>query len=159
MSHGVAAAGSFMSIISVIIYAIMISPSVIGLYFAINDSNNSCQKSDRGGLNLSEWLEASCVTDLVMITLLYFTLMFEWVSMSVCESMSNARDCSVFSAIFAVVYFICLVVFRVWGIVLLATPENNSCVGRATDLGITALCYLVISSCLLSGGGTSAILK
>lgn len=152
MSQGLGVLKPLYVVLFIFGYLICIAPSIAGTYFALNECNDPCQKGDRGGLNLSEWLEVSCIIDLVLITLLAIALGRKLIEPDATYE-SVATVCWGLAIVFVIIYVICLVVLRLWGIVILATPENNACVGRGTDLGIASLCYIVISTIMLAVGG------
>lgn len=143
MSHGLSTAKGVTMMLLTFAYLVCIAPSIAGMYVAYNEGDDSCQKGDRSGLNLSAWLDISCTVDLVLITVIFVTMGLYLQEQGSLESLGNE-----YTGAFVIIYVLCLIVFRAWGIVLLTTPENNTCIGRGTDLGIVALCYIVISTLL-----------
>jgi hypothetical protein len=118
------------------------------LYFAFEDENSTCQKGTRGGLNLSDWLKGAGFSDVI-------TLFFVWVMMLLAAGLEfdpsgPAIILTLLAALFKVMWWI-------WGVVILATAENNHCVAEGKGMAVMAIIWLVLSWGSLgagkSGGG------
>lgn len=117
------------------------------LYFAFEDENSTCQKGTRGGLTLSDWLKGAGFSDVCLLFCI-------WVIMLM------AATCEMEPAGPAIVLTVIALVFKVmwwiWGVVILATAENNHCVAEGKGMAVMAIIWLVLSwgSLGASGGGS-----
>ena len=111
----------------------MIIPS---LFYAFQDEDSTCQVGDRGGLNLSDWLKGWGFEKIAafVVTDMYVVLAAQWdeglftFGVTVCVFMD---------AVFSFIWFI-------WGIVILATAENNRCVAEGKGMAIMAIIDLAM---------------
>ncbi len=111
-----------------IMSAFVIGFAIPSIYIGFRDDSSSCQDGTRAGLNLSDWLKGYGF-EKVSVTVLV------WLSI-----VSRTTPLLVVAVIFDYIFWF---IWSIIGIVLLATNENNDCVGDDTDLGdmaIVALC-------------------
>lgn len=116
--------------VSMFVLALAI-PSVI---FAIEDEDSACQKGTRGGLNLSDWLKGFGLEKIILTGVLYVSL-----------ALGLAHEALLipgFIAIIADIFF--TVIWWIWGVVILATNENNKCVAQGKSMGVMAIINLVL---------------
>ena len=105
------------------------------LYFAYMDENSSCQEGTRGGINLSDWnkifgFEKAGLNVAMMIAapvVVYGNELFVYVPAT---------------ALFLDFFF--NIIWWIWGVVVVATNENNNCVEEGKGMAVMAIINLAL---------------
>lgn len=114
---------------------ILVSLGVSSLVIGIVNEYNECQHSTRGGLTLSDWNKIVGIEKLVTVFTTFLLIVFLKKSIDVG---------SVTAIVLLFLEQILCVILYVWGIVLVSTNENNSCVG--TDMGVFSIVNLGLAT-------------
>jgi hypothetical protein len=110
---------------------------VPSLYFGYMDEDSTCQEGTRGGLNLSDWNKGFGLEKIAVNSALYLTAILV---IFLHEKFIMFGFCSVmFDFFFNIAWWI-------WGVVLLATPENRNCVAEGKGMAVIAIVDLILCS-------------
>ena len=107
------------------------------LIFAFSEENDSCQKGTRGGLTLSDWSKGAGF-NLALSTL----IMMIALSLNLATKRKGPAQFSLILLGFGLVF---TVMWEIWGIVVIATAENNQCVADGSGMAIMAIINIVCS--------------
>jgi hypothetical protein len=105
-------------------------------YYGFADEDSTCQEGERGGINLSDWvkgagLSAICVTG--------------WVWAMAGLAVATEHEAFVISGIVVCILDIFFwIAWWIWGIVVLTTNENNTCVSDGKGMAVMAIINLAI---------------
>ena len=106
-------------------------PSVI---FAFQDEDSSCQQGTRGGLTLSDWLKGFGLEKIILTGVMYVSLALGLVH--------EVLMVPGFIAVAVDIFF--TVAWWIWGVVILATNENNRCVAQGKAMAVMSIIDLVL---------------
>jgi hypothetical protein len=109
---------------------------VPSLYFGYLDENSSCQHGTRGGLNLSDWIKGFGYEKVAVNAAMYLTA---FLVVFVDEKFY------LFGGIGLALDFFFNIAWWIWGVVILATAENNHCVSDGKGMAVMAIVNLVLS--------------
>jgi len=111
------------------------------VYYGFVDEDSTCQEGDRGGINLSDWCKGAGLSAIVVTVWMWlmvgFTLLTDngvFMMVLMCTSVADG--------LFWIIWWI-------WGVVLLATSENNDCVGQGKGIAVMCIINLVIGKARL----------
>lgn len=105
------------------------------LYFGYEDENSTCQAGTRGGINLSDWIKIFGFEKVGINTALFLTSFLT----------IYANDYFIiFGAISVGADFFFNIAWWIWGVVVLATSENNRCVAEGKGMAVMAIIDLVL---------------
>jgi hypothetical protein len=102
------------------------------VYYGFQDEDSTCMHGTRGGINLELWAKLVGFEKIGLTGLVYITSAF---------AMCGADFVLVGTGI-------CLffhIVMWIWGVVILATNENNTCVAEGKDVAIVWLVFSEVS--------------
>jgi len=128
-----------------------ISMFIVGLaiptvYYGFHDEDATCQHGTRGGLDLSEWTKGMGLEKLVYILMMYVFLGLTFIN----EIFAVVVLCTV------VLDIIFSSIWLIWGIVILATNENNSCVAEGKGMAVMAIINIVLTLVMSSSSAKSS---
>ncbi|MBS0627778.1 MAG: hypothetical protein JSS09_06160 [Verrucomicrobia bacterium] len=107
------------------------------MYYGFRDEDSECQKGTRGGLNLSDWLKGFGLEKVALNCSLLMLSLLMIITERV-EFFSSMIGIVIADSVFNVMWFI-------WGVVILATKENNSCVAESEDIAVMTIVNLVLN--------------
>ena len=119
-----------MCIISVVVLGTAFPATLYGF----GDEDASCQKGTRGGINLSDWLKGFGMEKIFIVVL-------------ACISLAFSQCCQAFTYIggtISVIDILFTIAWAIWGIVILATGENNDCVAEGHEMAIMAIIDIIL---------------
>lgn len=117
-----------------------VSLFVLGLavptvYFGFEDENSTCQRGEHGGLNLSDWVKGVGLSAVILV----------FVQLSCVALAGVTNGVTLFVAmIYAGFDLVLWIIWWIWGTVILATNENNSCVADGKGMAIVAIINLLV---------------
>jgi hypothetical protein len=118
-----------------LIQSTLIIPSI---YYGFECENLSCQKGTRGGINLSEWTKGFGLEKTFLnLFISLCSIMFIYTEINEVFLFVPALTI-ILDWFFNSIWFI-------WGIVILATGENSSCVKNGESIAILAIVNLCLS--------------
>lgn len=112
------------------------------LLLAIEDEGASCMEGTRAGLNLELWakivsLEKICLTFYLFISFLLF--------------LKTQKEILVGTmGVLLILDLLFTVMMSVWGIVILATNENNDCVAEGKGVAVMSIIWIVLGKISLN---------
>jgi hypothetical protein len=117
-----------------------VSLFVLGLaiptvYYGFEDEDSTCQEGERGGINLSDWVKGAGLSSIAITAWVY-----------IMAALAAMTDSAVFigagiGVLIADIFF--WIVWWIWGVVVLATSENNNCVAQGKGMAVLAIINLV----------------
>lgn len=115
--------------------AMVLSINIPLIYYGAQEQDSICVEGTRGGLDLPTWCILTGATNVGVfgfcLILAFCMPFFEQVSMYL-------------SVTFVVLSTIFNAIMWVWGIIILATNENNNCVAQGENMAIAAIVWLVL---------------
>lgn len=127
------------TVICVVVFLGLLQSGLIipSLYYGFIDENSDCQQGTRGGLNLSDWLkgfgfEKIALNGVVFISTLII-LQTERLEGAILLGVGMGLD------------FFFNIAWWIWGVVILATKENNSCVSDGKGMAVMAIIDLALA--------------
>ena len=135
MSHKESIVAGLAGLICISLFQLgLIIPS---LYFGYMDENSSCQEGTRGGLNLSDWIKGFGLEKVAINASLYLTVLLVVIL--------NEKFV-ILGGVSLILDFFFNIVWWIWGVVILATAENNHCVAEGKGMAVVAIVNLVLST-------------
>jgi hypothetical protein len=110
--------------------------TILTLYISFNNEQDPCQKGRSAGLYLSEWLKVAGFTDILILTIYWLFVVIEYICNP--ELGTACYALAVYISIFV------QMVIRIIGIVILATPNNSTCVSIYNQIGMMAIVNIVL---------------
>ena len=119
----------------VCVFSVLIALGVSNIIIGFNFENDECQHSTRGGLILSDWNKIVGFEKLGVMVILSMLVFFGHFGNNV-----GVGSCMV---LIVLEQLFCGMLY-VWGIVLIATNENNSCVNN--EMGVFTIVNLALAT-------------
>lgn len=127
----------------------MLALGITTTYYGFADEDADCQRGERGGLNLSDWVKGQGLTTIIMVG---------WIWLMSLILIVTDNDTVMVPFVFVIVLDILFAfMWWIWGIVILATNENNRCVAEGKGMAIMCIINLVIG--LFGTSSYSSLLK
>jgi hypothetical protein len=111
------------------------------VYYGFQDEDSTCMHGTRGGIDLELWAKLVGFEKIGLTGLVYITSAF---------AMCGADFVLVGTGICLFLDIFFHIVMWIWGVVILATNENNTCVAEGKDVAIVAIVWLVLSEVSLA---------
>ncbi len=108
------------------------------LYYGFVEEDSACQQGTRGGLNLSDWLKGFGFEKVALNGLMILSA-FLVITVNKLETLILPVVVMVLDTLFNFAWWI-------WGVVILATSENNHCVAEGKGMAVMAIIDLVLSA-------------
>jgi hypothetical protein len=110
--------------------------SIPTVYYGFEDENSTCQEGTRGGLDLSDWVKGAGLSSIIITA---------WVWIMAALAAFTEKEVFIGAAIGVLVADIFLwIMWWIWGVVILATNENNNCVAQGKGMAVMAIINLVM---------------
>lgn len=95
-----------------------------------------CQEGTRGGINLSDWTKGAGLSAIAVTA-------WVWIMATLSAITGSGNFLIVMTGVLTADTFF-WIVWWIWGVVILATNENNQCVVEGKGMAIMAIINLVI---------------
>lgn len=112
-------------------------------YYGFEDEDDQCQKANRIGMVLSDWAKGAGLSGLIVAV---FNL--------IVSALPKNHIKSIVAGVFTIFDIIFVIIWWIFGVIILATNENNDCVSDGTGMAVTSIIWLVL--CEIRGGYASA---
>jgi len=116
---------------------LVLTLSTSSTYFAFRDEDADCQKGTIGGITLSDWLKGFGLEKTILTLLI-------WVSLGL-NAVSKNKNGFLPLEIGLVLDIFFHIIWWCWGVVILATEENDLCVIEGEDMAMVAIVNLMIA--------------
>ena len=118
-----------------------ISLFVMGLalptvYYGFADEDSTCQKGERGGLNLSDWCKGTGLSAIIVTVWIWIMTGF--------TALTQHRVFMISAMTVAVADVFFWIIWWIWGVVILATNENNKCIVQGKGMAVMCIINLVM---------------
>lgn len=126
-------------ILSIACYLFCISLFVLALniplvYYSFQDEDSTCVQGERGGIDLPLWGKLVGLEKCVLTGFLYICLLLS----------AFGADFMMYGASVALIVDVFWhIMFWIWGVVIIATNENNLCVKEGKGMAVTCIIWLV----------------
>ena len=104
------------------------------IHYAYKDKDHSCQIGTRGGINLSDW-------GIIGGSISIANIVVSWIIILLTMYVGEDPFTSCPTKVWYSLYRMYMLIWYVWGVVILATNQNNQCVVE----GIPIACMAIIS--------------
>lgn len=105
------------------------------LYYGFEDEDSTCVQGERGGIDLPTWNKIVGMEKVVLTLFLYISLIIA----------SLGGEFMLIGVSIALILDIFWhVIFWIWGVVIISTNENNSCVSDGKGMAVICIIWLVL---------------
>lgn len=123
-------------VVMVITSAMNVALTTISLHYAYADEDSTCQKGNRAGMILSEWLKFFAFSNLAVNVVAVF---FAGIIKKLNEKLTD-----VVVALSVVYFFVETIIMWIIGVVIVSTDENNTCVSEGKAMAVMSIINLCV---------------
>jgi hypothetical protein len=114
----------------------MMGLAIPTVYYGFEDEDSLCQEGERGGLNLSDWVKGAGLSTIVLT-------IWVWV-MAGFTALTDHQGFMIAGMVVAIADVFFWIIWWIWGVVILATNENNKCVAQGKGMAVMCIINLVM---------------
>jgi len=108
------------------------------IYYGFEGEDSTCQEGTRGGINLSDWVKWEGLSAVVVTA-------WAWI-ISIMSLATKWEGFMTVGIIVLIIDMLFWLMWWVWGVVILATNENNNCVADGKGMAVIAIINLFIGA-------------
>jgi uncharacterized YccA/Bax inhibitor family protein len=106
------------------------------VYYGFADEDSTCQEGERGGLNLSDWCKGAGLSAIVVTAWIWIMAGFTLAT--------NHEGFMIGALVVGIADVFFWIMWWIWGVVILATNENNRCVAQGKGMAVMCIINLVL---------------